>query len=566
MIKKIYNYYLTEKKLLICFLLSSLLVTSLDLYGPLVVKKIIDNSIPQKNIKEFITFSLILLFIYIFRFFTSLFSTSRGQLMGNKIKFLMREDLMKKILHQPDSFFMKRQSGDLISRITNDLENVSLLLYRGLEDFLFSILSITGALILMINFNLKLTFFIMLPLPIAAIFMISQNKKLKKSYADIRIKISILTSAVHNTLKTIFFLKDNGLETEQFKKLSKDNNNLLKIEKRNVFNTASLMSGVNLYNQLTQLIVIFAGGYMHIKGQISFGIIVSFLLLTNRFRIYLLRLMGLVDVFQRGASGITRFFEIINIQDIQDGTIILNSPIENIKVRNLNFAFGNKLVLNDISFEIKKGEKVAIVGKSGVGKTTMFSILKRSFNSPEGTILINGKSIGNLKRKSFLDKISIVNQSDSIINDTILENIRIVKKDAKKAEIDEAIDKAELREMIEELDKKENTLLGQEGIELSSGQKQRIAMARVFLKNPDVVFLDEGTSALDNILEKKIMDNIINDFDDKIIVSIAHRLNTLKNFDKIIVLEKTGIAQLGTFEELMKDKNGSFYKSYNCNL
>lgn len=560
MLKRIYNYYLTEKKLLTCFLLSSLLVTIMDLYGPLIVKKLIDTSIPQKNIKEFIAFSLFLLAIYVTRFLVSLFSASRGKLMGNKIKFLMREDLMKKVLHQQDTFFMQRQSGDLISRITNDLENVSLLLYRGLEDFILSILSIVGALVLMINFNLKLTFFIMIPLPIAACFMVYQNRKLKKGYRDIRVKISSLTSVVHSTLRTIFFIKDNSLEKNRFEKLSKDNLSLLKVEKNNIFNVAVLMSGVNLYNQLTQLIVIFAGGYMHIKGQISFGIIVSFLLLTGRFRIYLLRLMGLVDVFQRGASGMTRFFEIMNVPDGQDGTKVLESPIEKIEVKNLNFAFGNKKVLNNISVEIKKGEKVAFVGESGVGKTTMLSILKRTFESPKGTVLINGNCINDLKRKSFLDKISIVNQSDSIINDTILENIRIVKQDATQEELDRAIDRAELRETIDELDKKENTLLGEEGIELSSGQKQRIAMARVFLKNPEVVFLDEGTSALDNILEKKIMDKLLEEFDDKIIISVAHRLNTLKKFDKIIVLEKSGIVEVGTYDELVANKNTAFYK------
>lgn len=555
MFKKIYHYYLVEKKLLAYFLLSSLLVTVLDLYGPLVVKKLIDISIPQKNIREFMLFSLFLLFMYILRFFTSLFSASRGRLMGNKIKFYMREDLMKKVLHQPDVFFMKRQSGDLISRITNDLENVSLLLYRGLEDFLFSILSIVGALILMINFNLKLTLFIMIPFPFAVLFTIIENRKLKKGYADIRTKISVLTSSVHSTLRTIFFIKDNSLEKDSFKKLSNKNLSLLEVEKKNIFHIASLMSGVNLYNQLTQLVVIFAGGYMHIKGQISFGLIVSFLMLTSRFRIYLLRLLGLVDVFQRGASGIVRFLEIINLEDANDGTINLESPIENIEIRNINFAFGSKKVLNNISVEIKKGEKIAFVGESGVGKTTMFSILKKSFETQEGLILINGTSLASIKRKSFLDRVSIVNQSDSILNDTIYENLKIVKRDATNSEIEEAIKKSQLFEVIEELENKEKTLLGEGGIELSSGQKQRIAIARVFLKNPDVVLLDEGTSALDNLLEKKIMNNLLEEFKDKIVISIAHRLNTLKDFDKIIVLEKSGVAEIGTFDELMANKN-----------
>ena len=563
MLKKVYDYYIKEKKLLICFLVSSFLVTALDLYGPVVVQKLVDISIPKKDMKEFIIFSLFLLGIYVVRFIVSLYSSSRGQLMGNKIKFLMREDLFLKILKQPDRFFMERQSGDLISRITNDLENVSMLLYRGLEDFLFSVLSIIGALILMVTFNFQLTILIMIPFPIAVYFTIVQNKKLKKGYLDVRTKISILTSGVHDMLRTIFFIKDNVLEKDSFNKLSKENNALLKTEKKNIFNTAALMSGINFYNQITQLIVIFAGGYMHIKGEISFGVIVSFILLTNRFRIYLLRLMGLVDVFQRGATGITRFFEIINIKDEEDGNIILDEPINNIEIKNLSFSFGEKEILKNISFDIKKGEKVALVGESGVGKTTIFSLLKRTFITDKDMILINGKPIHSIKRESLLNKIAIVDQKENLMTDSLLENLKIIKKDCDEKDIDNALSMAQLKDIVNNMDKKENTMLGEGGVNLSSGQKQRIAMARVFLKNPEIILLDEGTSALDNILEKKIMENILNQFNDKIIISIAHRLNTLKKFDKIIVLDKTGIAEMGTFDELI-DKKGYFYNMYSA--
>lgn len=563
MLKKVYDYYIKEKKLLICFLVSSFLVTALDLYGPVVVQKLVDISIPKKDMKEFIIFSLFLLGIYVVRFIVSLYSSSRGQLMGNRIKFLMREDLFLKILKQPDRFFMERQSGDLISRITNDLENVSMLLYRGLEDFLFSVLSIIGALILMVTFNFQLTILIMIPFPIAVYFTIVQNKKLKKGYLDVRTKISILTSGVHDMLRTIFFIKDNVLEKDSFNKLSKENNALLKTEKKNIFNTAALMSGINFYNQITQLIVIFAGGYMHIKGEISFGVIVSFILLTNRFRIYLLRLMGLVDVFQRGATGITRFFEIINIKDEEDGNIILDEPINNIEIKNLSFSFGEKEILKNISFDIKKGEKVALVGESGVGKTTIFSLLKRTFITDKDMILINGKPIHSIKRESLLNKIAIVDQKENLMTDSLLENLKIIKKDCDEKDIDNALSMAQLKDIVNNMDKKENTMLGDGGVNLSSGQKQRIAMARVFLKNPEIILLDEGTSALDNILEKKIMENILSQFNDKIIISIAHRLNTLKKFDKIIVLDKTGIAEMGTFDELI-DKKGYFYNMYSA--
>lgn len=561
MLNNIFKYYLKERKLLTYFLVSSFFVTALDLYGPIVVQKLIDTSIPSKNVREFFMFSIFLLILYIIRLFLSIYSSSRGQLMGNRIKFFMREDLFKKILNQPDTYFMKNQSGDIISRVTNDLENVSALLYRGLEDFLFSILSIIGAMVLMATFNLKLTMITMIPLPIAIYFTIVQNKKLKQSYILVREKFSKLTSGIHDSLKTIFFIKDNVLEESSLKKFSKKNEELLDVEKKNIFNTSALMSGINFYNQLTQLIVIFIGGYMHIMGEISFGVIVSFILLTNRFRVYLLRLMGLIDVFQRGATGISRFSEIINIPNAKDGNTVIEKGIDSIKVDGLNFAFDKQEVIKNLSITIEKGEKVAFVGESGVGKTTIFSLLKRTFLPEENTIFINELCIHEVDRESLLNKIAIVDQKDSLMNETILENIKVVKKNATKKEIEEALELAQLKEFVESLDKKENTKLGQGGIDLSSGQKQRLSMARLFLKDPEIIFLDEGTSALDNVLEKKIMDNILRKFEDKIIISIAHRLNTLKDFNKIIVLDKNGVKEMGDFQSLI-DKKGAFFNMY----
>lgn len=561
MLNSVLKYYLKERKLLTYFIVSSFFVTIVDLYGPIVVQNLIDKSIPNKNIKEFFIFSAFLLLLYIVRLFLSIYSSSRGQLMGNRIKFLMREDLFKKILSQPETYFMKNQSGDIISRVTNDLENVSALLYRGLEDFLFSILSIVGAMVLMATFNLKLTVITMIPLPIAIYFTIVQNKKLKYGYTLVRERFSKLTSDIHDTLKTIYFIKDNTLEKNSLEKFSKKNIELLDVEKKNIFNTSSLMSGINFYNQLTQLIVIFIGGYMHIKGEISFGVIVSFILLTNRFRIYLLRLMGLIDVFQRGATGVGRFLEIMNIPNPRNGEIAIKRDVKNIEIKNLNFSFDKQEVIKNLSLTIEKGEKVAFVGESGVGKTTIFSLLKRTFLPEKNTIFINELCIHDLDRESLLEKIGVVDQRDSLMNETIVENIRVVKKDATKKELEEALELAELKDFVESLEKKENTKLGQGGVDLSSGQKQRLSMARLFLKNPEIVFLDEGTSALDNILEKKIMDNILKKFEDRIVISIAHRLNTLKKFNKIVVLGKDGIKEIGDFQSLM-DKKGVFFEMY----
>ena len=561
MLNRILYYYKKEIKLLTYFLVSSFIVTGLDLFGPVLVQRLIDDVIPTKALNVFFSYSVVLLIIYIGRLLLSLYSSSRGQLMGNKIKSRMRDDLFEKIMNQPTKFFNDRQSGDIISRVTNDLENTSALLYRGLEDFLFSILSIIGALILMTRFNIKLTIFTMIPLPFAIYFTIYQNKKLKKGYVNIRKNMSKMTSRVHNTLRVIFFVKDNNLEEEKLNKFKKTNEDLLEVEKGNIYNISALMSGVNFYNQLTQLIVIFVGGYLHIKGELSLGIIITFILLTNRFRVYLLRLMGLIDVFQRGITGIERFKEIIDLPQEEAGYKRLLKNVENIKFQDITFSYKGENLFENLSIFINKGEKVAFVGESGVGKTTLISLLKRNLSPILGKVLINNEILTNIKKEDYIDKIGVVDQNEHIINDTLIENMRIINREATDEDIEKALNLACLEDVVNKLENKKETLLGEGGVNLSSGQKQRIALARLFLKNPDVVFLDEATSALDNILENKIIKNINERFKDKIIISVAHRLNTLKEFDKIFVLGKKGIIEVGNFEQLLLNK-GIFYKMY----
>ncbi len=561
MVNKILFYYKKERKLLTYFLVSSFVITGLDLYGPVLVQKLIDNIIPQKDLETFFTYSVILLVIYLGRFIISLFSSSRGQLMGNKIKARMRDDLFEKIMNQPTIFFMERQSGDIISRVTNDLESTATLLYRGLEDFLFSILSIFGALILMIRFNEKLTFYTMIPLPFAICFTIYQNKKLKTGYISIRKEMSSMTSRVHNSLRTIFFIKDNNLEEKKLEKFKTINYNLLKVEKMNIYNISALMSGINFYNQLTQLIVIFVGGYLHIKGELSLGIIITFILLTNRFRVYLLRLMGLIDVFQKGVSGIERFNEIMQLSPEKKSEKKLEKEIEKISFKKISFSYKGDNLFENLSLNIHKGEKIAFVGESGVGKTTLLSILKRNLNPTEGEVLINDNSLHNIKKEDYRERIGVVDQNEHILNDTLIENIKIINKNASKKKIEEALDLACLTDLVDRLEDKENTLLGEGGLILSSGEKQRMALARLFLKDPQVIFLDEATSSLDNILECKIIKNINEKFKDRIIISVAHRLNTLKDYDKIFVLGKNSILESGSYKELIFNQ-GIFYKMY----
>lgn len=559
----IIKYYKRESFLLFVFIFFNIIVTILDLSAPLVVKNIIDNAIPNKNIKELLYLTFFALSLYGVRTIFAVLTFSRGQLMGNKIKYHMRNDLFRHFLNQSHTFFNKKENGELISRITSDLESSSALMYRGLQDLLASLGSLVGGFGLMFLYSPLLSLITFVPLPFGLIFVYKKNKKMKEGYKEIRRKNSSLTVVIHEMFRVILFLKDNLLEDIAYNKFLNSNNNLLNSEKKNFLNVGIFMAGVTFYVHLTQLILIGAGGLLYINNKISIGIIVSFLLLVDRFKISLIKLAGLTDTYQKGISGINRLKSMLNNDfSIPDGKISIKN-FEYLKFENLSFNYDKDIpVLKNISFEIKKGEKVAIVGRSGVGKTTLLNLLKRNYLANSGKIIINNTDYKNISRKSLLSLMGIIEQKENIIGDSIKNNIGIINENSTIHDIIEACKKADIHDTIKMLPEKYDTILGNKGTLLSTGQQQRISLARVFLKNPEIIILDEATSGLDNTSESKIMENIDNFFKNKTIIAVTHRLSITKNFDKIIVLGKNGVEEEGTFEELI-NKKGEFFSIFN---
>lgn len=556
-------YYLKkEGKLLFLFLFVRLLMTTIDIYSPLLIKNLVDNTLPSKNLPLLLKYSFILITLYIVRLIFAINSQANGKLMGSKIKTTMREDLVSKILKQPVEFFKKNKSGDLISRVISDLDSVSTLCHRGLEDFIFSVITILASIVIMFNFSFKLSFITLLPLPITLFFVYRENKKMKKGYKKIRKNAGLLSASLHDILKNIFFIKDNSLEAFSNEKFRKSNDILLESEKENMIPSSSIVSGVTFYSNITQLLIILVGGFLYIKNGLSMGIILSFLLLVDRFRLRIMRMVGLVDIYQKGVSGVTRFTEIMNIDDTPDGTIELKENIETIEFKNISFSYDGVNILKNFNLKIKKGEKVAIVGESGIGKSTTASLLKRALLPQEGEILINNIPLNKITFKSYLSHLGIVDQNEYILNDTILNNITVIKETIKEEHLNFALSKAYINEMVEKFNEKEHTLIGESGAYISSGQRQKIALARIFLKNPDLILLDEATNALDITNEKTILNNIKEFYSDRIILAITHRLNILEDFDKIYVLESENIVESGNFKELI-EKKGKFYNLFN---
>ena len=556
----IIKYYSREKKLLFIFIVFNLIVTVLDLSTPLVVKSIIDKSIPSKNIHELLILILFALSLYGARTFFAVLTFSRGQLMGNKIKYHMRNDLFSHFLKQSHSFFNKKESGELISRITGDLESSSALLYRGLQDLLASGGSLVGGFFLMFLYSPLLACITFAPFPLGLIFVYTKNKKMKAGYREIRKKNSSLTVVIHEMFRVILFLKDNLLEKTAYKRFLKANDNLLNSEKANFLNVGIFMSGVTFYVHLTQLILIGAGGVLYIHGKISIGIIVSFLLLVDRFKVSLIKLAGLTDTYQKGTAGIRRFKDMLESDfTLPQGDKNIGSEFQSLVFENVGFSYSQDIpVLKNINFEIKRGEKIAVVGRSGAGKTTLMNLIKRNYLADTGNIFINDINYRDTNHKNILSLMGIIEQKENILNDTVFNNIAIVKENAQKDEVIIAAEKAFIHNMIDSLPEKYDTLLGSGGTLLSTGQYQRIALARIFLKNPEIIVLDEAMSGLDNASENIILKNIETSFKNKTVIAVTHRLSAVKTFDKIIVLGKNGIEEIGTYEELMK-KEGEFF-------
>ena len=556
----IIKYYSREKKLLFIFIVFNLIVTVLDLSTPLVVKSIIDKSIPSKNIHELLILILFALSLYGARTFFAVLTFSRGQLMGNRIKYHMRNDLFSHFLKQSHSFFNKKESGELISRITGDLESSSALLYRGLQDLLASGGSLVGGFFLMFLYSPLLACITFAPFPLGLIFVYTKNKKMKAGYREIRKKNSSLTVVIHEMFRVILFLKDNLLEKTAYKRFLKANDNLLNSEKANFLNVGIFMSGVTFYVHLTQLILIGAGGVLYIHEKISIGIIVSFLLLVDRFKVSLIKLAGLTDTYQKGTAGIRRFKDMLESDfTLPQGDKNIGSEFQSLVFENVGFSYSQDIpVLKNINFEIKRGEKIAVVGRSGAGKTTLMNLIKRNYLADTGNIFINNINYRDTNHKNILSLMGIIEQKENILNDTVFNNIAIVKENAQKDEVILAAEKAFIHNMIDSLPEKYDTLLGSGGTLLSTGQYQRIALARIFLKNPEIIVLDEAMSGLDNASENIILKNIETSFKNKTVIAVTHRLSAVKTFDKIIVLGKNGIEEVGTYEELMK-KEGEFF-------
>ncbi|MGL4687913.1 MAG: ABC transporter ATP-binding protein, partial [Fusobacteriaceae bacterium] len=455
----------------------------------------------------------------------------------------MRRDIYKHLQNLPIKYFDNTGTGSIMSRIVNDLQDISELAHHGPEDLFISGIMLIGSFIILIKINVVLTLSIFCVLPFLIMFSMSKRKKMLTAFVKRREKTSKINSSLQNSISGIrvskaFVNKENEMEkfkisNSEFKKSSEEAYKVM----------AEYTAGVGFFMDMLDYIVLALGGAFAYLGKIDIGDFLAYLLYTRIFAQPIKRLIGFVEQYQNGMSGFKRFVEIVDedVEKDQDAHLELDEVYGKIEFKNVSFSHEDKEVLKNISLEIEKGKMIALVGPSGGGKTTLCNLIPRFYPVLEGEILIDGNNINTIKLDSLRKNIGIVQQDVFLFTGTIRENIAIGNIKATDEEIVEAAKKANIHELILEMPDGYNTEVGERGLKLSGGQKQRVSIARIFLKNPPILILDEATSALDNITEHLIQNSLNDLCKGRTTIVVAHRLSTIKNADEIIVLTDNGI-------------------------
>ncbi len=544
----------------------ALLISVFDLIFPMVSRNIVNVIIPEGRMDLLIKWTIIMFVLFLLRYISYYIVAYWGHVLGVYIEHDMRKDLFSHLQTLPFSYYDNTKTGHIMSRLVNDLRDITELAHHGPEDLFISTVMLLGSFILLIRIEWRLTLIIFSFIPIMIWFAISKRKKMENSFREVRKKIANVNAQLENSISGIRVAQSFTNEDHEIEKFA-EGNHQFKIARKYSFKVmAEFIAGIGLMTNILNLLVISAGGYFIYKNYIDTGDLVAYMLYVNFFMQPIRRLSDFMQQYQDGMTGFERFMEVMEIQpDIVDkeGAIDLENVKGNIKFEDVSFSYtnGEDRVLSNLNLDIEQGKTVAIVGPSGAGKTTLCHLIPRFYNIDEGRILIDGKNINDIKLQSLRGNIGLVQQDVFLFTGTIMDNISYGDPDKSEEEIIDAAKRARIHDFILTLPNGYDTYIGEKGVKLSGGQKQRISIARLFLKDPPILILDEATSALDNETEILIQSSLEELSKGRTTLIIAHRLSTIKNADEILVLTNEGIVEKGSHEELL-EKDSLYAKLY----
>ncbi|WP_101773232.1 ABC transporter ATP-binding protein [Peptostreptococcus faecalis] len=569
LIKSVLPYFNRYKNILFLDLLCAALTTASEMVLPLILRYMTNLGISDKaslSLQLILRLAAVFIIIKCIELVAVYYMASIGHIMGAKIETDMRSDVYKHLQTLSDNFYNETKVGQIMSRMTNDLFDITEFAHHCPEEYFIGLIKVVFSFIILISINLPLTLAVYIMIPI---MFISSNKfknKMRDAQKKQRVHVGNLNSSIEDSLLGIKVVKSFANEDIEREKFEKDNNKFLSIKE--MFYKS--MAGFNTVNRAIDgamyFIVVVFGGIQMINGKLEPGDMLAYVMYVTTLLVTVKRIIEFTEQFQKGMTGIERFNEIMAIEsDITDSedAVILDNVEGNIEFKNVYFRYNesSEYVLNDFNLSIKKGQNIALVGPSGSGKSTVSSLIPRFYDVTKGGVFIDGINVKDITLSSLRNNIGIVQQDVYLFSGSVMENIRYGKPDATEEEIIEASKLAGAYEFIMELEDGFDTYVGERGVMLSGGQKQRISIARVFLKNPPVLVLDEATSALDNNSEAIVQASLEILSKGRTTITIAHRLTTIQNSDEIIVMDDNGIVETGSHQELM-DKKGYYYGLY----
>lgn len=564
MFNKFVSYYKPHKKLFVLDMIASFFVSLIGIVYPIITRKMLNQLIPQREYRLIIFFGLTLLALYIVRMLLRYFIQYQGHIMGVKMQAQMRREMFEHLEKLPYSFYDNNETGKIMSRMTNDLMDISELAHHGPENLIITSIAVVASFLYLGSINWMLTLLIFVFVPFMLVVIFTLRKRMRRAFMKSRESIAQINASLEGSISGIRVTKAYTNAKKEMEKFEVGNNEFVEARRDAYKAMGQFHSTTSFITDVFNVVVLIAGGLFLYRGSINFGDYSAFIVSVNIFLTPLTTLINFMEQYQNGVTGFERFLQIMEAEPEKDSENAVDAGklYGHIEFKNVSYGYDkDKDVLKNVSLNIEKGQKFALVGPSGGGKTTICHLIPHFYDVAEGEILIDGKNINRFTSESLRRNIGIVQQDVYLFNASIRDNILYGRLDASEDEIIDAARRANIHNYIISLPEGYDAQIGERGVRLSGGQKQRLSIARVFLKNPSILILDEATSALDNTTEIQIQKSLEELCRGRTTIVVAHRLSTVKNADEIAVISDGTIVEQGTHNELM-ELGGEYKKLY----